>query len=245
MGYAQEQITPYNTEESKKEQVEQMFDNIAPAYDPLNHLLSLGIDRHWRRTAIEWLKPFHPEHILDIATGTGDFAILAGKELAPRELIGVDISEGMMQVARQKVEKAGLSDHIRFQQADSLNLPFPDESFDAVLIAFGVRNFANLDASLNEIHRVLATGGHLVILELSTPISSPMKQLFGIYSKCVLPSLGRLISKDHNAYTYLPETIKAFPQGEIMQDIIGKAGFGTVTFRRLTMGICTLYMATK
>ena len=150
-----------------------------------------------------------------------------------------------MQVARQKVEKAGLSDHIRFQQADSLNLPFPDESFDAVLIAFGVRNFANLDASLNEIHRVLATGGHLVILELSTPISSPMKQLFGIYSKCVLPSLGRLISKDHNAYTYLPETIKAFPQGEIMQDIIGKAGFGTVTFRRLTMGVCTLYMATK
>ena len=122
MGYAQEQITPYNTEESKKEQVEQMFDNIAPAYDPLNHLLSLGIDRHWRRTAIEWLKPFHPERILDIATGTGDFAILAGKELAPRELIGVDISEGMMQVARQKVEKAGLSDHIRFQQAAHLFL---------------------------------------------------------------------------------------------------------------------------
>lgn len=245
MGYAQEHIKPYNSQESKKDQVEQMFDNIAPAYDPLNHILSLGIDRSWRRKAIQWLNPFRPARILDIATGTGDFAILAGKRLAPRELVGVDISEGMMQIARQKVAKEGLDAMIRFQKEDCLNLSFPTERFDAAIIAFGVRNFENLDASLKEIHRVLCTGGHLVILELSTPIRFPMKQLFSIYAKVVLPLIGRIISKDNSAYTYLPETIKAFPQGEIMQNILAQAGFREVRFRRLTMGICTLYMATK
>ena len=245
MGYAQEHIKPYNDKGSKKDQVEQMFDNIAPAYDPLNHILSLGIDRQWRKTAIKWLHLFKPQRILDIATGTGDFAILAGKELAPKELIGIDISEGMMQVAKQKVKKQQLESIIRFQKEDCLNLSFESNNFDAAIIAFGVRNFEDLDTSLKEIYRVLQPDGHLVILELSTPVTFPMKQLFAIYSKIILPTIGRLISKDHSAYTYLPETIKAFPQGEIMQGIIAKAGFKEVRFRRLTMGICTLYMATK
>ena len=222
-----------------------MFDNIAPAYDPLNHILSLGIDRQWRRTAINWLKPFRPQRILDIATGTGDFAILAGRRLAPAQLIGVDISEGMMQVARQKVARNGMEAMIHFQKEDCLRMSFPDDSFDAVTIAFGVRNFENLDACLREIHRVLRADGHLAILELSTPVRSPFKQLFAFYSKAILPLIGRLISKDNSAYTYLPETIKAFPQGEVMQGILKKAGFREVGFRRLTMGICTLYMVTK
>lgn len=245
MGYAQEHIKPYSGEGSKKDQVEQMFDNIAPAYDPLNHILSLGIDRQWRRTAINWLKPFRPQHILDIATGTGDFAILAGRRLAPAQLIGVDISEGMMQVARQKVARNGMEAMIHFQKEDCLRMSFADDSFDAVTIAFGVRNFENLDACLREIHRVLRADGHLAILELSTPVRSPFKQLFAFYSKAILPLIGRLISKDNSAYTYLPETIKAFPQGEVMQGILKKAGFREVGFRRLTMGICTLYMVTK
>ncbi len=245
MGYAQEHIKPYSGEGSKKDQVEQMFDNIAPAYDPLNHILSLGIDRQWRRTAINWLKPFRPQHILDIATGTGDFAILAGRRLAPAQLIGVDISEGMMQVARQKVARNGMEAMIHFQKEDCLRMSFADDSFDAVTIAFGVRNFENLDACLREIHRVLRADGHLAILELSTPVRSPFKQLFALYSKAILPLIGRLISKDNSAYTYLPETIKAFPQGEVMQGILKKAGFREVGFRRLTMGICTLYMVTK
>lgn len=245
MGYAQEHIKPYSGEGSKKDQVEQMFDNIAPAYDPLNHILSLGIDRQWRRTAINWLKPFRPQRILDIATGTGDFAILAGRRLAPAQLIGVDISEGMMQVARQKVARNDMETMIHFQKEDCLRMSFADDSFDAVTIAFGVRNFENLDACLREIHRVLRADGHLAILELSTPVRSPFKQLFAFYSKAILPLIGRLISKDNSAYTYLPETIKAFPQGEVMQGILKKAGFREVGFRRLTMGICTLYMVTK
>lgn len=245
MGYAQEHIKPYNSEERKKDQVEQMFDNIAPSYDPLNHILSLGIDRSWRNTAIRWLKPFKPQRVLDIATGTGDFAILAARKLTPKQLLGVDISEGMMQIARQKVDKEGLAGTISFQKEDCLHLSLADNSFEAAIIAFGVRNFEDLDASLKEIHRVLTPEGHLVILELSTPVQFPMKQLFGIYSRIVLPTIGKMISKDSSAYTYLPQTIKAFPQGEVMQKILEKAGFHEVKFRRLTMGICTLYMAAK
>ena len=167
MGYAQEHIKPYNNEESKKDQVEQMFDNIAPAYDPLNHILSLGIDRLWRRTAINWLKPFRPEYVLDIATGTGDFAILAEEKLQPQKITGVDISEGMLQVAKQKVarlrEKDGIVRKIDFQKDDCLHLSFDNESFDAIMIAFGVRNFEDLDACLKEICRVLRTEGHLLL----------------------------------------------------------------------------------
>lgn len=245
MKYPQEYIKPYGGEDKKVEQVEQMFNHIAPAYDRLNHTLSLGIDKVWRKKAINWLKPFQPKCMMDIATGTGDFAIMACKKLHPHSLIATDISEGMMNVGRQKVQKEGLSDRIRFAREDSASFTFADEQFDAITIAFGIRNFENLDVCLAEICRVMQKGGHLVILELTTPEKFPMKQLFGIYAKVVIPFLGRLLSKDKSAYTYLPNTIKAFPQGEVMKEVIGKAGFHTVNFKRLTFGICTLYTATK
>ena len=245
MDYPQQHIKPYNEDGKKTEQVERMFDNIAHAYDKLNHTLSLGIDRSWRRKAIAWLRPFRPQHIMDVATGTGDFAILACRELNPDELIGTDISEGMMNVGREKVKQAHLSNKISFVREDCTSLSFADESFDAVTVAFGIRNFDGLDKGLSEICRVLVPGGHLVILELSTPDRFPMKQLFSVYSKVVIPLLGKCISKDNSAYTYLPQSIRAFPQGEIMQGVIRKAGFSEVRFRRLTFGICTLYIAKK
>ena len=243
--YPQEKIKPYNESEGKAAQVEKMFDNIAPAYDKLNHLLSLDIDKSWRRKAIDLLKPYRPQHIMDVATGTGDFAIQAYRTLWPEELIGTDISEGMMNVGREKVKKAHLDAHISFAKEDCTALTFSDARFDAITVAFGVRNFENLDKGLQEMHRVLVPGGHLVILELSEPEWFPMKQLYALYSKVVIPNLGKLFSKDRSAYTYLPNSIKAFPQGEVMQGILRKAGFREVTFKRLTLGICTLYFATK
>lgn len=245
MNYPQEQIKPYATDGKKSEQVEQMFDNIAPAYDMLNHTLSLGIDKSWRRKAINWLHPFHPQRIMDVATGTGDFAILSCRMLKPEQITGTDISEGMMNVGREKVKKVGLADKISFAREDCTSLSFADNSFDAITVAFGIRNFEDLDKGLSEMCRVLIPGGHLVILELTTPDRFPMKQLFAIYSKIVIPVLGKLFSKDNSAYHYLPQTIKVFPQGEIMTDIISRAGFNQVKFRRLTFGICTLYTATK
>lgn len=245
MNYPQEGIKPYNADEKKGTQVEKMFDNIAPAYDRLNHALSLNIDKSWRRKAIDRLKPFHPQRIMDVATGTGDFAIQACRVLQPEELIGTDISEGMMNVARKKVKAAGLEQRISFAKEDCTSLTFPDKRFDAVTVAFGVRNFEDLDKGLREMHRVLDDNGKLVILELSEPDRFPMKQLYAIYSKAVIPTLGKLLSKDRSAYTYLPQSIKAFPQGEVMTDILRKAGFSQVSFKRLTWGICTLYFATK
>ncbi len=245
MNYPQESIKPYNDEEKKSVQVEKMFDNIAPSYDRLNHTLSWNIDKRWRRKAIQWLKPFRPQRMMDVATGTGDFAIQACRMLQPAELIGTDISEGMMNVGRKKVRQAGLEGRISFAKEDCTALSFPDKRFDAITVAFGVRNFEDLDKGLSEMHRVLADGGHLVILELSEPEWFPMKQLYGIYSKVVIPTLGKLFSKDDSAYTYLPQSIKAFPQGEVMQQIIRRAGFSEVSFKRLTLGICTLYLAKK
>ena len=180
MNYPQEHIKPYSNEGEKREQVEQMFDNIAPAYDKLNHTLSLGIDKSWRKKAIKWLRPYAPKQMMDVATGTGDFAILACKMLQPDELIGTDISEGMMNVGRDKVKMEGLEQQISFAREDCTNLSFPNDRFDAVTVAFGIRNFADLDKGLSEMCRVIRTGGHLVILELTTPEQFPMKQLFGI-----------------------------------------------------------------
>ena len=245
MDYPQEKVMPYGNEGKKAEQVEQMFDHIAPTYDRLNHLMSMGIDRRWRKKAIRWLAPFRPQDVMDVATGTGDFALLACRMLQPRALTGVDISEGMMQVARQKAQDAGLDGHIRFRREDCEALTFPDASFDAVTVAFGVRNFEHLDLGLREMCRVLRPGGHLVILELSTPDRFPMKQLFALYSRVAMPVIGRSISHDNSAYTYLPQSIRAFPQGEVMQESIRRAGFSEVRFKRLTFGVCTLYMATK
>ncbi|MBQ8520550.1 MAG: bifunctional demethylmenaquinone methyltransferase/2-methoxy-6-polyprenyl-1,4-benzoquinol methylase UbiE [Bacteroides sp.] len=243
--YPQESIKPYNEEEKKSVQVERMFDNIAPAYDQLNHTLSWGIDKSWRKRAIHWLKPFQPQRIMDVATGTCDLAIKDCKVLEPEELIGTDISEGMMNVGRQKVKEAGLESRISFAKEDCTALSFPDKRFDAITVAFGVRNFEDLDKGLKEMHRVLSDNGKLVILELSEPDWFPMKQLYALYSKVVIPTLGKLLSKDRSAYTYLPQSIKAFPQGEVMRDIILKAGFSEARFKRLTLGICTLYTATK
>lgn len=242
--YRQEEINPYHDGE-KAQQVEQMFDNIAPTYDTLNHRLSWDIDRGWRKKAIRQLAPHRPQTILDVATGTGDFAILSAQMLKPQTLIGADISEGMMEIGRQKVKQLGLDGTISFVKEDCLQLSYEDNTFDAVTAAFGIRNFADLDKGLREMCRVLKPGGHLCIVELTTPVSFPMKQLFHLYSHTILPVYGRLISKDSSAYTYLTKTIEAFPQGERMMDILKKAGFRDAAFRRLTFGISTLYTATK
>ena len=244
MTYKQEEINPYH-EGEKAQQVEQMFDNIAPTYDTLNHRLSWDIDRGWRRKAIQQLAPYKPQTMLDIATGTGDFAIMAAQMLKPQQLVGADISEGMMDIGRKKVKAQGLDKIISFAKENCLALSYDDASFDAVTAAFGIRNFADLDKGLSEMCRVLKPGGHLSIVELTTPVSFPMKQLFHIYSHTVLPVYGRLISKDTSAYSYLTKTIEAFPQGERMQDILWRAGFKDASFKRLTFGICTMYFATK
>ena len=243
--YKQEQIKPYEGTGDKGKLVEEMFDNIAPTYDTLNHRLSWDIDKGWRKKAINCLLPYAPKKMLDIATGTGDFAILAAQMLHPEQLVGADISEGMMEIGRQKVKRMGLDKVISFEKQDCLHLGYEDETFDAVTAAFGIRNFQNLDQGLSEMCRVLKKGGHLCIVELTTPVSFPMKQLFRIYSGTVLPIYGKLISKDQSAYDYLNKTIAAFPQGEVMMEVLKKAGFEKAEFKRLTFGICTLYFATK
>ena len=242
--YEQEKITPYH-EGEKASQVEQMFDNIAPTYDKLNHRLSWDIDKGWRKKAIKALAPYQPQSLLDIATGTGDFAILAAQMLRPQKLVGADISEGMMEIGRQKVKALALDNVVTFEKEDCLNLSYQSDTFDAITAAFGIRNFADLDAGLREMYRVLKPGGHLSIIELTTPVTLPMKQLFHIYSHTVLPIYGRMISRDTSAYSYLTKTIEAFPQGERMMDILMKAGFAEASFKRLTFGICTMYLATK
>ena len=243
--YEQEKIKPYHKEGDKTQQVEQMFDNIAHSYDKLNHRLSWNIDKGWRKKAIRQLLPYRPKVMLDIATGTGDFAILAASMLRPVTLIGADISEKMMEIGRQKVEKEKLDSVISFKKEDCMNLSFADNTFDAITAAFGIRNFSDLNKGLGEMCRVLKKGGHLSIVELTSPVSFPMKQLFSIYSHTFLPLYGRMISKDRSAYDYLTATIEAFPQGEQMIEILKTAGFSKAQFKRLTFGICTMYFAEK
>lgn len=243
--YEQEKIKPYNSLGEKGRLVERMFDSIAPTYDTLNHRLSLNIDKGWRKQAIKQLLPFAPKTVLDIATGTGDFAILAAQMLQPSRLVGVDISQRMMDIGQKKVAEAELQGIISFEKEDCLSLSFADETFDAVTAAFGIRNFQDLDRGLTEMCRVLRKGGHLSIVELTAPISAPMRWLFKVYSHTFLPLYGRLISKDKEAYRYLTATIEAFPQGDRMVDILRKAGFSKASYRRLTFGVCTMYFATK
>ena len=243
--YEQEKINPYGKDGDKTQLVEEMFDNIAPTYDTLNHRLSWNIDKGWRKKAISQLAPFKPQTMLDIATGTGDFAILSAQALKPKSLVGVDISEGMIAIGRQKVAKKNLQDTISFKKEDCLCLSFPDNTFDAVTAAFGIRNFSNLEKGLKEMCRVLKKGGHLSIVELTQPVSFPMKPLFSIYSHTFLPLYGRVISKDTNAYKYLTATIEAFPQGEQMVEILKNSGFAKARFKRMTFGICTMYFAEK
>ncbi len=245
MTYQVEKVRPYETEQTKKEQVEQMFNQIAPNYDRLNGLLSLGIDDYWRKESIKALKPFNPEYILDIATGTGDFAILAQKILQPKRIIGIDISEGMMEVGREKVKRKGLEHIITFDRQDSSALSFPEESFDAVTAAFGVRNFEDIDKSFTEVLRVLKPGGVFLFIELSIPEVTPMKNLYSLYTKHIMPVLSNTMATEQRAYEYLPESIAAFPQGREMMLILKKNGFRNIRLRRFTLGISTLYIAEK
>lgn len=238
-------VTPYqDADRSKKEQVTEMFDNIAPSYDFLNHALSMGIDIRWRRKAIKLLKPYKPEIVLDIATGTGDFALEAIK-LEPQKVIGLDISAGMLEVGRKKIAKRQLSERIEMVLGDSEDLPFDDDSIGAVTVGFGARNFEHLEVGLGEILRVLKPGHAAAILEPAVPSKFPMKQLFSIYFRGLLPFFGRLVSGDRRAYTYLPESVKAFPNGDDFVAICKKVGFRKCTYQPLTLGICSLYILEK
>lgn len=239
------EVKPYNkSTDSKKTQVAIMFNNIAHRYDFLNHLLSLGIDRIWRRRAIKLLKHIPKPKVLDIATGTGDLAIAAMK-LKPTTIVGLDISKGMLKMAQRKVDKLKLSRTIKLMHGDSENMPFLDNEFDAITVAFGVRNFENLNKGLCEIHRVLKPGGKVVVLEFSNPTKFPIKQIYGFYFKHVLPFWGGLFSKDKAAYTYLPESVKAFPEGQLFEDEMIKAKIRPIKSYKQTFGVATIYFGEK
>lgn len=245
MAYGAEEIRPYGDGEQKTAQVRRMFDKIAFAYDKLNRLMSLGFDKGWRRKGIAYLRPFAPRLILDVATGTGDLAIAMRRSLNAGRVIGADISEGMMEIGRGKAREAGYADSVLFEQQDCLSLSYPENTFDAVTAAFGVRNFEDIQQGISEMYRVLKPGGHIMILELSSPEQFPMKQLFSLYSKLVIPNMGKLISKEKAAYNYLPSSIRVVPQGNIMTGILDHAGFKETCYRTLTLGVCTMYTGTK
>jgi len=239
-------ITPYkDTDAGKKQQVAAMFNNISGTYDFLNHFLSFGIDIIWRKKAIKALSTLQPKHILDVATGTGDFAFEAIKILNPDRITGVDISAGMLAVAEEKINKRQLQDKFNVALGDSEGLPFADASFDAVTVAFGVRNFENLEQGLRDICRVLRPGGKAVVLEFSNPKAFPVKQVYNLYSKTLMPFFGRLFSKDKAAYSYLPQSVIQFPDGERFTAILKEVGFTETICRPQTFGICTIYIGTK
>jgi demethylmenaquinone methyltransferase/2-methoxy-6-polyprenyl-1,4-benzoquinol methylase len=239
------EVKPYKEKEgTKKEQVASMFNNISKKYDFLNHFLSLGIDIVWRKNAIKILKEHSPKRILDVATGTADFAIEAMR-LKPEEIIGVDISEGMLSIGRKKLKRKGLEDTITLHYGDSENLQFEDNYFDAVIVAYGVRNFENLEKGLQEIYRVLRPGGILIVLEFSKPRTFPMKQLYQFYFKNILPLLGKMVSKDQSAYTYLPESVASFPDGQNFISVLDKLNYTETTWKPLTFGISSIYTGQK
>jgi demethylmenaquinone methyltransferase/2-methoxy-6-polyprenyl-1,4-benzoquinol methylase len=245
MTYKAEKIVPYGSNDAPKSvQIEQMFDEIAGQYDFLNHTLSMGIDKYWRRKGILSLKPYSPQMILDIATGTGDLALDAYRLLKPEKILGIDISEKMMAIGREKAAKAGLSEIIGFEWQNCIHLQLDSNQFDAAIVAFGIRNFEDLDKGLQEIHRVLRPEGRLMILELSSPEYFPMKQGYQIYSQ-LIPKIGHWISRSKAAYKYLPKSISAFPQNAEMAAILKKNGFSDVSYHKLTGGICTMYLAGK
>ncbi len=238
-------VTPYPGQDgSKKEQVARMFDNISPKYDLLNRVLSFGIDQYWRKVAIGMLRSQNPKHILDVATGTADFAI-AALALNPQKVVGVDISAGMLDMGRVKLKERNLNGRIELVQADSARLPFSDQQFDAATVAFGVRNFEVLGDGLADIYRVLRPDGKLIVLEFSKPTLFPVKQLYYLYSRYVLPLIGRTISRDKTAYTYLPESVAAFPEGKDFLDYMERVGYRNLQQKRLTFGICSIYSGQK
>ena len=236
--------TFFMSEPSKKEVVREMFDDISTRYDFLNHFLSFGIDRAWRRKLVAMLKERKPFKVLDVATGTGDLAI-AIASLKPQKIVGIDISEKMLEIGRQKLTDKGLNLVVTLQQADAEKIPFSDNSFDAITVAFGVRNYENLELGLGEMSRVLRKGGVMLILEFSHPESFPMKQLYAFYSRNIIPRLGRMISGNSKAYTYLPESVAAFPSGKSFLEILNKLGLKNTRQVNLSMGIASIYLAEK
>jgi demethylmenaquinone methyltransferase / 2-methoxy-6-polyprenyl-1,4-benzoquinol methylase len=238
-------VKPYHSDDAKRKQVEQMFDNIAPKYDFLNHALSLYVDVWWRNRAISRLADKQIDRLLDIATGTGDLALTAARKLQPKQIIGVDISNKMLDLGRGKITKAGLDHMIQFETGDSEALRFENDHFDAVTVAFGVRNFENLQRGLAEMLRVLKPGGQVVILEFSRPELFPFKQLYNGYFRYILPLFGRLTSNDPRAYTYLYESSQAFIQGKDFTDTLLSTGYTKPTCTRLTLGVCSIYTAYK
>lgn len=239
-------VVPYkDSEGSKKEQVTTMFDNVASKYDLLNRVLSGGVDIYWRKKALSMLKGRKNDLILDIATGTGDLAIEATKILKPEKIIGVDISQGMLNEGKIKIKKLGLEDKIEMQLGDSEKLLFDDNTFDSVIVSFGVRNFQDLLKGLTDMNRVLKSGGSCLVIEFSKPKNVIFKNLYWFYSNRILPVIGKLISKDRSAYTYLPESVKAFPDGEDFLKVYRQAGFKEVKAIPLTFGICSVYLGTK
>lgn len=237
-----EKITPYNNDERKAKQVEEMFDSIAPAYDFMNRAMTLGIDKWWRRVAVRMVGKKHPQRILDVATGTGDFAIDLYHKLQPEQVVGIDLSQGMLDVAREKIAKRGLDGSIAVQQGDCLALPFEDGGFDAVTVAFGVRNFEHLLQGYQQMHRVLKSGGVLCVVELSTPRNRFVRWFYDLYTLHIIPWMGSLKSGDRSAYRYLPQSIAAVPQGDDMLAIMREAGFTDCKVKRLTFGTCSIYI---
>lgn len=240
-----ETVVPYGKENgSKREQVEEMFDNISKRYDFLNHFLSLGIDVIWRNKSLKKINNPNPEQILDVATGTGDFAIAAKKKFKGVTVKGIDISGGMLEVGREKLKKKNI-DGIELIKADSADIPFDDNSFDVAIVAFGVRNFENLAQGLREMQRVLRPGGEIVVLEFSKPKAFPFKQIYNFYFNNILPRFGKMVSKDSSAYTYLPESVKAFPEGDDFMKVLAESGFAQCKSKPLTFGISSIYHGTK
>ena len=239
-----EQVKPYG-EGAKTEQVRQMFDSIAPAYDFMNRAMTLGIDIWWRRLAVKRLKRLNPAYILDVATGTGDFAIQLQDSLQPQHITGIDLSQGMLDEARRKVKEKGLEQAISFEQGDCMALSMQDESFVAVTVAFGVRNFEHLQQGYQEMARVLKPGGMLCVLELSTPTNRLIRWFYDLYTLHIIPAIGSFKSGDKSAYRYLPQSIAAVPQGDDMLQLMRNAGLHNATFKRLTFGTCTIYIAVK
>jgi demethylmenaquinone methyltransferase / 2-methoxy-6-polyprenyl-1,4-benzoquinol methylase len=233
-------VKPYESGESKKEQIARMFNNIAHHYDFLNHFLSLGIDKIWRSKAIRELASVKPKKIIDIATGTGDLAIKA-LILNPSEIVGIDISEEMLTYARQKIQKARKEGTIRFENGDSEQIHYPDKTFDAAMVAFGVRNFENVQLGINEIYRVLSPNGMVVILEFSRPQNFMVRIIYDFYFLKIVPFFGRIFSKDSRAYNYLPESVAAFPSGTLFLQYLNKAGFIKCKCKSLTFGIASIY----
>lgn len=240
-----EHIKPYDAERGKTEQVREMFDSIAPAYDWMNRAMTFGLDKLWRRRTVGCVARQHPAHIVDLATGTGDLAIALAKAMPKASVAGLDLSSAMVAIGCDKVKQNSLIDRVTLECGDCLAMPFDDNSADAVTIAFGVRNFEHLDRGYAEMYRVLRPGGRIYVLELSTPVNPLVKPFYKLYARDIIPLAGRMVSKDRRAYSYLPESIAAVPQGEDMLRLITEAGFEEASFRRMTFGVCTLYMATK